>query len=348
MDKIKIDCPFYSSGLTTIQIFVNVYIFPMASLIGFILNFTCVVVYHKILNQTTNVLYKYLFINSISNSLAMIIELFSPIAFCGPNCKIDKTYFAQFYYLYGLIYSVDVLKTFSSLIEIILTIDRYDKITKRLKYFRKTSFEFNVIVMFLISAVFYIPFILKKKIIPISQPLNELCFNTTERVYVLTKSNFGSTSFAIYFILFQLVISELLILCIMISFNILLLVSYDKHFKFKSSYKFNCPKSSKNTAENENLMQTSLSLIFKRRLNFRLTLMVVFTLTLNLLGNSPIVILYTFSIFYKIDPMLNKNLIALSNLIALFCFTLYIFVFYYFDKLFRKTLNTIFTNCFLK
>lgn len=320
----------------------------MVSLVGFILNFTCVIVYRKILNQTTNVLYKYLYVNSISNSLAMVIEIFSPIAFCGRDCELNKTFFAQFYHLYGLVYSVDVLKTFSSLIDIILTIDRYDKITSRLKYFRKVSFKLNVIILFIISVIYYIPFILKKKITSVSFPLNEMCFNTTQNVYVLTKSDFGNTKFTVYFILIQLVISELLILCIMILFNVLLLFSYDKHYMKKKSSSNGLAsmplRSPKTDSENGDVIKISFTSSFKEKLNFSLTLMVISTSVLNLIGNSPIVILYTFSIFYKIDPMFNNNLSALSNLTALFSFTLYIFVYYYFDKLFRTTLRKIFKN----
>ncbi|CAF0999487.1 unnamed protein product [Brachionus calyciflorus] len=352
LKHIKIQCnPEYSTRSNSLQLFINIYLLPVVSLIGFFLNVICVLVYRKILRKKPEILYKYLYINSISNSLAMFIDMFAPMALCGNDCKISQTYSAQFFYLYGFIYLADVFETFSSLIDIILTIDRYDQLTNKLRFLRKVSYKLIILFLFLISLIYYIPFILKKKIVQLSYPENEKCFNTSEEVYILAQSNFGKSKFGIYFILIQLILSEVFVLCIMIIFNVLLLISLNRHIyltsienkRLYSRVLFSIREMADGniSMEDDCLIRNSISLQNQNRSNFRLTLMIISMSILNLFGNSPIVILYTIGIFYSIDPVLNNNLVALSNLLAVFTFTCYIFVYYYFNNLFRASLKNM-------
>lgn len=209
----------------SIQLIINVFILPLVSTIGFLLNLLCVIVYFRL--KENELLYKYLFVNSISNSIAMLIDALAPIALCGTHCQISQTYVAQLFYLYGFIYFADVFETFSALIDLIITIDRYFQVENKLKSFRKIRYQIVLIVLFLICLLFYLPFILKKKIIKKTEFVysrNEYEKSENTSFYSLVPSDFGRTQFGIIFVLIQLIFSELVILCLMISKHLMNLI----------------------------------------------------------------------------------------------------------------------------
>lgn len=334
-----------TNNVYSFQIIINLFLLPLISSIGFLLNFLCVLVYWRILRVNNDVLYKYLCINSISNSIAMLIDTFSPLALCGDNCRISQTYSAQLFYLYGFIYFADAFETFSSLIDIVLTVDRFAKVSNRLKNFRKISYKIIIFILLLISLLYYIPFILKKEIVSSSIVIN----NVTYGVYRLAPSEFGKTKFGLFFILIQLILSEVFVLVVMINFNVLLLFSLkDNIYPIKKENKrlmndlTSCNKNDESLNENQLFAQNnSLQEQKQNKTDYKVTLMIISMSVLNLLGNSPSVIIYTISIFYTIEPALINNLLALSNLSTVLTFTCYIFVFYYFNRIFRNTLRTM-------
>jgi hypothetical protein len=201
--------------------------------------------------------------------------------------------------------------------------------------------------------VYYLPFVWKKKITKLSYPHNEKCFNTTENVFILAPSDFGKTKLARYFILIQLILSEVFVLSIVIIFNTLLLISLRKHICWSKkenkclSINLSNPKKECDRGdidgENDSFLKTNLSTQNRNKSIFRLSRMIISLSVLSLLGNTPIVVLYTISLFYTIDPVLNNNLVTLSNLSTVLTFTCFIFVYYYFNKLFRNTFKHLFS-----
>jgi hypothetical protein len=336
---------------SSIELTINLFILPLVSSIGFMLNLLCVVVYYKLkkcsANSSGDLLYNYLFVNSISNSIAMFLDTLGPIALCASHCQISQTYLAQIYYLYGFIYLADVFETYSSLIDLIISIDRYAKLENRLKFIRQISHRVLLVGLFILCLLYYIPFVLKKEIKQTVTSANNETRSELHIVYTSSVSDFGRTKFGQVFVLIQLIFSELLVLVIMITFNGLLAFSL---------YKQNCRAVAAMAAETHELAnadgveerkdESSSSRVNNNE--FKVTLMIITMSIINFIGNSPIVIIYTISIFYRIDVKLKSNLAALSNLFCVISFACYIFVYYYFNINFRVTLNSMLFYCFKK
>ena len=440
------------------EVVVNLLLFPLISVIGFFFNLICIIVYWKIIrenrkkraavlargakisraSQHNDDLYMYLITSSISITIGMFIDIFAPLALCHIEfCRLSKTYFAQIYYLFGYIYLADVFETFSSLIDVVITIDRYAIIFDRFKFMRK---KFNyiriLVVLFLICTLYYVPFILRKKIVSIRKnvfikldEVNTMAEHTTSLAnnyhhhtmsqirsiehYTIIDSEFGTKKLSKLFLILQLFISELLVFIIMITFNILLAFSFREPHYIQRSYsnalrrsnsssvslaKRNVAKATDSpnnwterrdkvfenllpekeqplsdqpsnvtdspsgctTAENGlkavqdsgDLSSNSVarayqcSFIGKNRTKnfnlkeYNLTLMIITMSIVNLLGNSPLVIVFSLNFFFNMDnSVVINNLYILSNLSTLITYSVLIFIYYYFNSLFRETLN---------
>ena len=154
---------------------------------------------------------------------------------------------------------------------------------------------------------------LKKKIVRVDR----------EQYAVLT-SEFGKSKFWVFFILGQLVISELVVLVVMITYNGMLLCSLKHHYKADKSLRKRSLNSEYRSTKHE----------------LRVAVMVITMSLVALLSNSPTVFIHTIElIFYKLEATLVAKLNALSNLLVVASYTAYIFVFYHFNILFRHTLR---------
>jgi hypothetical protein len=220
---------------------ISKYFLPIISLLGFLFNLICILVFKQIIsnkNVKYNILYKYLLIASISNSITMLIDtLYWPMIQFANN-----EYITQVIHLYGFIYLTDVLETFSSMIDIIIAIDRYATISRNFLILKKINYKIISLFLLFVTFIYYIPFLLKKKIafkrISILN-INNSC-NYSIIYYETVPSEFGSSKFGIFFIFFQMLISEILVLVIMIGINVQLaiyILKKSKEIKLKRSLK---------------------------------------------------------------------------------------------------------------
>ena len=333
-DEEDFDIRYESSEL---QILINVFFLPIVSFIGFLLNLLCAFVYLNILKtHPENKMYNYLVVNSISNSIAMLIDSFAPVALCGNSCNISHTYAAQVFYLYGFIYLADVFETFSSLIDIVITIDRYVTINNKMTFFKKISHRTIIASVFIFCFIYYIPFIAKKRISSIVQPLQHAALlqslDSKFIRYITISSEFGKSLFGRYFIFAQLTVSEIFIMLVMICFNVRLACSLSRQNRLYSIL------TKRTSLSRRHEMTTYNDLRKKTKNDLKITLMVICLTVMTMLGNSPIVIVHTLTFFYEIDHMLVNNLLALTNLITVLSYALIIIVFYTFDNMFRHVL----------
>ena len=337
---------------------ISKYFLPVISLLGFLFNFICILVFRQIIsnrNVKYKILYKYLLIASISNSIAMLIDtIYWPLMQYA-----NDEYITQVIYLYGFIYLTDVLETFSSMIDIIIAIDRYATISKNFLILKRINYKIISIFLLFATSIYYIPFLVKKQI-TLRKKAND-GINNSIIYYETVSSNFGSSKFGSFFIFFQMFISEILVLFIMIGINIQLAI-----YIFKKSKTI---KLRRNSANQASLTKQKSYKIKKQKSSnqLRVTLMVFFIISLfillllfifylfkiitlsiiTLVGNFPIIIIYTITIFFKMDQIPRNNLIyAISNLFTVIAFGFIIFIYYYFDVLFKKTLKQ--TICKIK
>jgi hypothetical protein len=363
-----------SNSFTTFETVVYIFMLPFISSIGFFLNLLCALVYWRIVQVNTKILYKFLLVGSIVNSLAMLVDAVAVVALCGHYCTVSKSYFAQAFNLYGFIYLADVFETFNCLIDIVITIDRLLEIRYGVKFFKSHSYKWTSFFLLVVCAVFYIPFVLKKKVIQLPD----------NKGYSLVMSEFGLNKFWVFFILCQLFLSELFVLVTMIVSNLMLILSLKNHIyveekeiereeeniriegmRIASIEMSGCgPSVNVNTCEtvdtdevatacqttrNESVSENSCGdgtvidhhrEYYKTKNECKVTLMIVCMSLVVFLSNSPTVAVHTIElVLYKLNPVIVNKLNTFSNILIVISYTLYIFIFYYFNKVFRDALN---------
>lgn len=354
---------------SSLEIIVNIFMLPFISVIGLLLNVLCSLVFWKIIKTNHKRLYKYLFLSSIVNSLAMLVDALAVMPLCGDSCLISRTYFSQAFYVYGFIYLADVLETYTCLIDIVIALDHYSELSNRMRFIKKRSYKLIGAFLMLLCIVFYVPFILKKKIV----------FDESNKKYTLATSDFGKNKFWISFIIVQLVISELLLLVVMITCNLLLVFSLRNSLYFEQRESTSSASSRMTLESNRCFLNKSsdhsnstsvdpssetskfsigsaanqLVVIkrrkmseYKHRNEFKCTLMIICMSLIIFLSNTPTVAVHTIELlFFKLDPVLVNKLNAVSNLLIVASYTFYIFVFCYFNSVFRKALYGMLKCC---
>ena len=334
------------ASFTSLELIINIFMLPFISSIGFLLNLLCAVVYWQIMRKNNKVMYRYLFISSVVNSLAMLVDALATMPLCGQYCSVSQTYFAQAFYLYGFIYLADVLETFNFMIDIVITIDRYIEVSRRPHFFKKRAYKWIMTTLLCIGCfLFYIPFVLKKKIE----------FVSAEKGYTLVTSEFGKNKFWVYFILVQLLVSELIILCLMITVNWLLVFSL-RNTIYSEEREIEKEESIQkmNVTEQENeicaqVIEEHRAEYYRTKNEYRLTIMIISMSLLTFLANSPMVVIHTIELLlYKFNPVLINKLNSVSNILIVISCTMYIFLFYYLNNVFRFTLNNMKNKIFNK
>jgi hypothetical protein len=368
-----------SNSFSLFETVVYIFLLPFISTIGCLLNLLCALVYWRIIESNTKRLYKFLFVGSIVNSLAMLVDAVAVVALCGHYCKVSRAYLAQAFYLYGFIYLADVLETFNCLIDIVITIDRLLELRYRIKFFKNHSYKWVCFFLLVFCLIFYIPFALKKKII------------RNDTGYTLVMSEFGRSTFWVSFIIIQLIVSELFVLIVMVVSNILLIMSLKNHIYFEEreiereeenmriAMESGLAINNNSTNVRNKITQTSLveevpvgspapypdtrnnsvadgSCVidhrwecYKTKNEFKVTIMIICMSLVIFFSNSPTVAVHTIELlFYKLNPVIVNKLNSFSNILIVISYTMYIFIFYYFNKVFRDALNNMMRCCFTR
>ena len=137
------------------------FVLPLVSFGVFILNLINTIVLLKI--TTKNLLYKYMLSNSYANLAYSFICSFVFLMRCGKYCTISEAFLTKVYELYFFIYFSSVLAIFNILIEIIIAYYRYSIVANK-SISRFASIKKILIILFALSAIYYLPFTIWRKI----------------------------------------------------------------------------------------------------------------------------------------------------------------------------------------
>lgn len=164
------------------------YIMAASNLFGVIANLINISVF---LNpKMKEISFKYMLANAISDVFLLGFNL-TPYIFRCQNCKYTKYYSKHLFKLIVIEYFGRVLTVYTTLSELFLSIKRYS-VLKNKPYIQEKNQKVLLVVLLLVSFVYYIPIPLSLEVTPVSY-LNQ-SINVTSQTFVVRSSKFGLTT----------------------------------------------------------------------------------------------------------------------------------------------------------
>ena len=284
----------------------NSYIKVLIGVIGTVLNFICIVIFYKLIRNSTQKdnLNKYLLIKSIADTLTYVIIMTQSASLSTAH----KNYAYQVIYLIVNRYLLFVFELISMFLEIASILNRYFAFTRINKKLEKIGFKAVVSFMLIYSFGFYVYKFFDEKI---ERATN---INTNETYYKIAINTLGDISFVLGYI-HSTVRDGICVLLILI-LNILTLIKLRKMMKNKMHLQ------SKSLSSDKKLNQTGI----------RLTKMVVATASITFFGR-----VLTFIKYITVN-LINSNdcFSAFSNCSFFACNLFNLVLYYYFNLNFKK------------
>jgi hypothetical protein len=200
-----------------------IYMYPIASVIGFVLNVPCLIVLlnPKLKGDT----YKYLLFKLLTHMGFLFIMAVSPIYRCS-SCLVSLTLFANLIRYAFTLCALNVLTTYATLIEIVLSYDRLIMLMlHKPKYLIKLRFWPTMISLLIGGFVFNIPYMFLNRI--------EQVPGTNIWLFLRTEYSLSAfyRSYAIFFGLFQAIPT----LIVIIVLNVFVKIEFSKYLLRKNN-----------------------------------------------------------------------------------------------------------------
>lgn len=199
------------------------FVLPIICVIGFFLNLICWLV---LLNPSLREkIYFYFTIKVFLGIFLLAFGALTPYVICM-DCATYETYSSMVINLVGYKFMRNSMYLFATLIEIIITFDRYFTLRTRAKIFVTKKNKLFLAGCGLFSALVYLPTLFAEKI-------------THSRKYkpdgyTLTATKFGEQKYYYTYLTCVSLISNVLTILILLPFNIMILVKYRKFIKRKN------------------------------------------------------------------------------------------------------------------
>lgn len=298
-------------------------IFGFLSLIGTFTSFISSLIFWKLRNKDQ--VYKYYLISSILDTFYMLAISFDVLIACGAPCdKFSQTSLFRVLYLIILYdYLTSCIAIFNILIEIFVTTQRYFLISKK-KNLQNLHPNLVMLVAAIFSLFYYTPIIFLKKI----------CF-VVNTGYKLVYTNFGLSKIGRLVPIVLSSIRLILASVILLIANAFTLKEFKNYLKQKRIMKFsefstnivialcNRPRKQVKDKKMRNVTQMLISIAF------------VYSI-----GTLPYALYYGLSELFKTNNyIIDKILYTLGGVGFRLIIILKIFIFYKYNKIFRKELG---------
>ena len=299
----------FCNDLTSVY---NAYIEKFIGSFAFFLNLICIAVFVQIIRTQKEEVYKYLLFKSIVDTFISLRITLKSILDCT-DCELEKSYGLKLFYLIVFIYFDYAAELISMLCEIVANFNRYRLLTQYFKIFDKITYRIPLCAITLYSFLFYIYLFFDYKIS--SRTKNN------ETIYTMTDTGLGAAS--IYVGYMHSVSRNVICVAFIFVLNILTLRSVKIALKKK-----------KRMLNDKNADKKSKMMSKTEQAELRLTLMVLAT-------SAVIFIAYGMSFikWLKIGVIYtNKCYITITYIIYWLSFSLYFFIYFYFNLSFKRIL----------
>ena len=311
---------------------IQIFIIPVISLFGIIFNGLCIVTFSHMILKNPKLAFKFCFkchlCKSICNFLTFIIQIFGPIYFCK-KCNLSNSLISNIWFVYLFNFAETPLITCSTFYDIIALIDFFFIISNRknLLYKIKTRYLFLIVLLIfsLLGSIIFFRYEI------ISQSSNN------SSVFRNQRTNFYISELDKYVRFVEMIMYNILTFLLIIIVDILIIYQIKQAIKRKRNLNHN-------NNDNKSKIPNSQSIIENAT---RKTLYIlIITSGLYLIGHFLIIVYYLpFDKNSQPTFWLCFYDIALIPFYSSFLFD--IFIYYCFNKHFKKSFNTIFIKLFL-
>lgn len=334
--------------------FCNTFIVPIISAFGILTNLINVVVFSQ--KELKDVTFKYFKLQSLSNSIYLMIAFFLFVPRCGIYCQISHTFTAQLYLYVFHTYIKGIFAILSICIQITVGFYRFLIVINHHNTSKFQNYKLITSFLLVFSIIFYLPNLITKKI----QLNNEI--NNSSMTYTTNFTEFGQTNWGKWLVILVVTIFRGFIAsAIIIIVGIITLIKLNKHINQSNKLKV---KKLKNY-----LLEVSLATFDKQKSNSRsffhyevksdatketlkakratnsnrnITIMVISSGFLFVVGNIPNSIAYVYQQYVDTDSLFFRTLAILANLLLFIVQGSDIFIYYLFNKQYKNGFRKIF------
>jgi hypothetical protein len=296
----------------TWQYILAIYFQGALDIIGALLNYACIIIFHLIITKEKpkGNMYKYLMVKSINDAIFFSSDIFSVPYYCR-SCSIKKSYIMQVWYVYFYSYGAEANLMFSGLIEIAATFDCLITIKNQLKCLM-TRLAFYVILISMMTFSFLINIFYLWTINIVQVKENTTTFYSVESVEL---NSFYSLSIT------KSVIRDFIVVILLVAMNLVILI-------LMKNLTLNRKNRMSKTQKNSKLINNAIEAEHKK-------IKMILTISLNyFLG-------HFLSIITNLPGLITNQTFQCDLVnIAWFMISLSsatpIFIYYFFNKTFRK------------
>ena len=309
---------------------------PVICIFGMFTNIMSVIILtnSKIRNYST---FKYMLATSISNFFYLLLMMPSALENCSAYCSfILTTYWFNFLRLYLFIYLTSCLAIFSILADIVLSLKYYQIITNKLYEDNVSPVKKIIFLLSFISILYYLPTVFLNSI--------ENCNNQKEEEQYGI-ANKEDLNFPIEMLLHT--IRLILVFVILTVINILNCIKYNELTKNKIIIKNNRIRAISVVPSTSNQMASQsidIKLVNVTKKKKKITLMVIVKSGISFLGLIPLTVFMSLRNAQIYDDGTVLGLVLYSLL--LMSNSLNLFVYYWFNSLFKSILKSYFKRLF--
>ena len=289
-------------------------------------------------SKMKDISFSYLLAISISDVIYLACNAYLFVTYCN-DCSINKTYLTQIYFLYFHEFMSRSMAIFNILTDICLSIQRYlILINKTDSILNNKNYKFVILGLLIFSFLYYLPLTFFKSI----NKINTNSTNTSSNQYSLDLNYIGKS------LIGQIILISISILRSFLGSIVLTIIIILSIYEFKKRVKFTFRP---NIKSNESISgQMSIETNFnnsrnKHRVSKNINLMVLYSSSFFIVGNTPHLIIYSLSLVLVKTSQLIM-IYRISLIIIFFAHNLNIFIYYSFNKMFKRILITYFKRIF--
>jgi hypothetical protein len=315
-----------------------VFLYPTISTFGTITNLINIIIFASKELRGAN-LYRYMLIFSIADFfyVAQIIFIFLPR--CASYCSTDigNSLIGRIYNLYSWDYMTTVLAIFMVFVEIAMTTSRLI-IVANFKMFRNVNAYIVCAVLFIVSIFYYSVNIITKTIKPVAGT-NHTKYRIVSHPWLKT-SSYKAFSISLY------VIRGPIALAVLILLNILTAYFLHKHMSKKLKIR---GVATTGTAVAKGPIQAEATTMGtnhakldsnETKASRNATKMVMYLAVVFIAGNMPVVATFILGQFVSTSGLLFIYFAMVSNIILLVSHGSYIFIYYHFNKVYKRKFDS--------
>jgi hypothetical protein len=335
---------------------VHTYMCPLVGLSGFTLSLLSFFVFSS--SEFKEKLYKFLKAETMFMALNLLIQAWRPITYCDNLCEISTSIISKIYVKYFLIYLASIMEMCAFTCGILAALYCYMLVINKsqLVHFKFSS-RLVIIIMIILSAILFSYQIFEFKIVALKIPsldssLLEKINNTilsTRTIYKVEFSQFHFEQKKVFIEIFAMFVRDGVGMFSLITINILLLIRLKKDMQAKKSILRRatvnnltqvtiCGQSNNSTNGGER-KKSSLAIV--KKLESKITIMIMLNCLNCLLGRLPIFIFFIAHNFIKneyADELFN----SLASLTVYLSYSFSFFLYYFNNKRFRNIFKKYF------